>query len=185
MRIGLLSTVAATAFAVLASAAFAMGGGSGGGYSGSPNMMGGSSPSEYSVAVRLIKHDKCGDALPHLNAALEQKPKSADVLNYLGYCQRKIGNYQFSLDYYNRALAIDPEHRGVHEYLGELYLAMNKPDDANKELATLTTLCPRGCDEKDVLTAAIAAYQPPAGAPPTTGAAAPATSAPGAAPSQQ
>ncbi len=165
MRTLLFSCVAAAALGAAISGAGAMRGGGGGGYSGTTQMGGDSGPSEYSIAVRLIKHDKCGDALPHLNTALEQKPKNADVLNYLGYCERKIGNYQFSLDYYNRALAIDPEHKGVHEYLGELYLAMNKLDDANKELATLATLCPRGCDEKDVLTQAIAAYQPPAAAP--------------------
>jgi tetratricopeptide (TPR) repeat protein len=161
-------------------------GGGGGSYGGGMSGMSSSGPSEYSIAVRLIKHDKCGEALPHLNAALDQKPKNADTLNYLGYCQRKIGNYQYSLDYYQRALAIEPDHRGVHEYLGELYLAMNKPEDASKELATLSTLCPRGCDEKDTLEKAIAAYQP-AGAVPTQGAApAPAaTAAPGAAsPSQ-
>jgi predicted Zn-dependent protease len=172
MRTLLFSCVAAAALAGAITGAGAMGGGSGGGYSGNMTVGGDSGgPSEYSIAVRLIKHDKCGDALPHLNSALEKKPNNADVLNYLGYCQRKIGNYQYSLDYYNRALAIEPDHKGVHEYLGELYLAMNKPDDANKELATLATLCPRGCDEKDVLTKAISDYQaaqPAAAAPAST-----------------
>lgn len=182
MRFTTISVIAVAAFAVSVTLAGAMGGGSGGGYSGSMGGMGSPTPSEYSIAVRLINHDKCGDALPHLNAALERRPHDADVLNYLGYCERKIGNYQVSLDYYNQALAIDPDHKGVHEYLGELYLAMNKIDDANKELATLNTLCPRGCDEKDALVKAIAAYQPPAGATPT---AAPVAAPTAGTPSQQ
>jgi tetratricopeptide (TPR) repeat protein len=165
------------------SGAMAMGGATSGGYGGSAMMGGSDSPSEYSIAVRLIKHDKCPDALSHLNAALAMKPKNADILNYLGYCQRKVGNYDISLGYYNQALAIDPDHKGVHEYLGELYLQMNKPDDANKELATLTSLCPRGCDERDALTKAIEAYQPPV-APTPAMATPPAASTPGTTPSQ-
>jgi predicted Zn-dependent protease len=150
-------------------------GGGGGGYSGGMGAMG-DKPSEYAIAVRLIKHDKCPEALPHLSNALGDMPHNADVLNYMGYCQRITGNYPVSLNYYNQALAIDPDHKGVHEYLGELYLQMNQPDNANKELATLASLCPRGCDERDALTKAIAAYQPAAAATPT--AAPPATATP-------
>jgi len=183
MRTCLISCAALAALAAAASGANAMGGATSGGGYGGANMMGSDSPSEYSIAVRLIKHDKCADALPHLNNALGEKPHNADVLNYLGYCQRKVGNFDVSLGYYNQALAIDPNHKGVHEYLGELYLQMNKPDDANKELATLASLCPRGCDERDALTKAIAAYQPQATPTPAT-ATIPSTATPGATPSQ-
>jgi tetratricopeptide (TPR) repeat protein len=175
MRTWLISGAAASALAVAVTGAYAMGGATSGGYGGATMSGMGDTPSEYSIAVRLIKHEKCPDALPHLNNALTQRPKSADVLNYLGYCYRITGSYPASLDYYNRALAIDPDHKGVHEYLGELYLQMNQPDNANKELATLASLCPRGCDERDALTKAIADHQ----AAPAAPAAAPAT------PSQQ
>jgi predicted Zn-dependent protease len=180
MRAWMISCTAVAALAAATSGAMAMGGATSGGYGGSAMMGGSDSPSEYSIAVRLIKHDKCPDALPHLSTALATKPKNADILNYLGYCQRKVGNYDISLGYYNQALAIDPDHKGVHEYLGELYLQMNKPDDANRELATLTSLCPRGCDERDALTKAIATYQQAA----ATSTATPGAPAPGAAPSQ-
>jgi len=64
--------------------------------------------------------------------------------------------------------------------LGELYLQMNDLASAQGELTTLASLCPSGCDERDVLTKAIAAYAPPAGAAPVAAAApasAPATPA--------
>ena len=114
--------------------------------------------------------------------ALANKPNSADVLNYLGYTHRMLGDYPSSLDFYKRALAIDPQHKGVHEYLGELYLQMHDMASAQAELTTLAGLCPSGCDERDMLTKAIAAYVPPAGATPVATAApatpaAPATSA--------
>jgi lipoprotein NlpI len=63
-----------------------------------------------------------------------------------------------SLDYYQRALAIDPNHKGVHEYLGELYLQMHDMASAQKEQTTLASLCPSGCDERETLDKAVAAY---------------------------
>src|SRR6185312_854939 len=97
--------------------------------------------------------------------ALQQKPNNADVLNYLGYTHRMLADYPGSLDYYQRALARDPDHKGAHEYLGELYLKMNRLADARGQLAELTRLCSSGCEEKDVLTKAIADYQLAAAAP--------------------
>ena len=166
-----------TALLALTTPSFSMGGGGGG--SGGGYGMGGASNAtpafdDYQTAVRLIKHEKYADAIPHLNMALADHPHSADVLNYLGYTHRMVGDYAISLGYYNRALAIDPNHKGVHEYLGELYLQMNDMKSAQAELTTLASLCPSGCDERDMLTKAIAAYVPPAGATPAA-AAAPAT----------
>jgi thioredoxin-like negative regulator of GroEL len=150
--------ILAAAFSALTLPVFGMGSG-GGGYG-----MGGMSNSDpgfeaYSQAVRLIKREQFGEAIPYLDVALQAHPRSANILNYEGYAHRMIGNYNASLDYYNRALAIDPDHKGVHEYLGELYLQTQQLDKAQAELATLTKLCPNGCEEKDTLTASIAKYQ--------------------------
>jgi tetratricopeptide (TPR) repeat protein len=144
--------------------ALAMGGGGsvggGGGYGG----MTSSAPtySDYQIAVRLIRHQQYAEAIPHLESALSNKPHDADILNYLGYTKRMVGQYDASLDYYKRALVEDPNHKGVHEYLGELYLQMHDQPSAQKELDTLASLCPSGCDERDALTKALATYTPPA-----------------------
>lgn len=132
--------------------------------SGGPSM----SSDDYTVAVRLIRHKQYADAIPHLQMALADKPHDADILNYLGYTKRMVGDYDASFDYYQRALTIDPNHKGVHEYLGELYLQKNDMASAQKELATLATLCPSGCDERDVLTKAISDYKPSSAAATTT-----------------
>jgi predicted Zn-dependent protease len=166
MRKTLLVASALAGLIALTAPSFSMGGGggsSGGGYSGG---MDSGTPTfdEYAVALRLIKHQKYADAIPHLELALADRPHSADILNYLGYTHRMIGDYSSSLDFYKRALAIDPDHKGVHEYLGELYLQMNDMASAQSELTTLASLCPSGCDERDMLTKAIAAYVPQAGA---------------------
>src|SRR3954452_12441508 len=162
--------IAAVALLV-ATPCFAMGGGGGGmgmsggmsgGYAGSVH---GSGFDDYANAVRLIHREKYAEAVPYLNRALQERPNSADVLNYLGYTHRMLGDYQGSLDFYQRALARDPDHKGVHEYLGELYLKMNPLGDAQQELAGFTRLFSGGCEEKDVLTKAIADYRLAAAAP--------------------
>jgi predicted Zn-dependent protease len=168
-----LAAAAAATLAGLASPSFSMGGGGGGGGGGYSGGMSAPTASDYAIGLRLIKHERYSDALPHLLIALTDKPKDADILNYIGYAKRMTGDLDGSYDYYQRALAIKPEHRGVHEYLGELYLMKHDPASAQKELDTLASLCPDGCDERDTLQKAIAAYQPAA-------AAAVATSAPAA-----
>lgn len=65
-----------------------------------------------SDAVRLIDHRRYTDAIPHLASALAERPRDADILNYLGYTHRMIGDYRASLDDYRKALAIDPDHKG-------------------------------------------------------------------------
>ena len=84
----------------------------------------------------------------------------ADVFNLLGYSHRKLQRYDQALDYYQRALALDPEHRGAHEYLGELYLQTEQPLKAEQQLAALSKSC-RECDEYRQLKRAIAAYYRP------------------------
>jgi tetratricopeptide (TPR) repeat protein len=156
-----LAAGAAVALAAMTMPSLSMGGAGGGGGFG-----GGSEASfdDYAIAVRLIKHEQYAEAVPYLLTALAARPHDADILNYLGFTKRKMGDFPASLDYYKRALAIDPDHKGAHEYLGELYLQMDDPDSAKAQLATLVTLCPDGCDERDALAAAISGYEPPAGA---------------------
>jgi tetratricopeptide (TPR) repeat protein len=174
MRKIVLTTVVMTSLMAVTTPSFSMGGGGGGnmGYGG--GMQTDATFDEYAIAVRLIKHEKYAEAIPHLDAALTGRPHSADILNYLGYTHRMTGDYTSSLDYYKRALAIDPDHKGVHEYLGELYLQMHDQASAQHELDTLASLCPSGCDERDTLTKAMATYA--SAATPAT-AAAPATTA--------
>jgi tetratricopeptide (TPR) repeat protein len=164
---------AVAAAALLASPVFAMGGGGGGGGGyGGMNAMPAMTFDDYTTAKRLIKHQDYAKAIPHLEAALTKRPHDADVLNYLGYTHRMVGvsetdmardnDFKASLAYYQQALAIDPNHRGVHEYLGELYLQMNDLNKAHSEMNQLVILCPDGCDERDTLSKALAAYVPPA-----------------------
>ena len=72
---------------------------------------------------------------------------------------RASGNPNGSLQYYQQALAIDPKHLGAHEYLGEAYLMLDQPAEADKMLARLDSLCVFGCTEYRMLKTAIANYK--------------------------
>jgi tetratricopeptide (TPR) repeat protein len=167
MRKSLHFAVAATVILASAGAAFAMGGGGGGGSFNMPT----ATFDDYATAKRLIKHEEYADAIPHLEKALAKRPNSADILNYLGFAHRMVGmkdtdaqrdgEFRTSLAYYQQALAIDPNHKGVHEYLGELYLQLHDLNGAQRQMNILVTLCPEGCEERDTLSKAIEAYMPP------------------------
>ena len=167
---------AAAIIAFIPVTSFAMMGG--GGYSG-PMRGGGpggfaADRDDYEAALRLMEKKDFAHAIPHLVRVLQVQQGDPDVLNFLGYASRMVGNYSDSLGYYQRALARNPDHKGAHEYLGELYLAMHQPDDARSQLAELTRLCPDGCVERDILTQAIAKYDAAANPPAAASSVAPA-----------
>ena len=75
-------------------------------------------------------------------------PNKADTLNYLGFTTRKLGDYENGEKYYLLGLEIDPNHKGINEYLGELYVATNRMDLAKERLKVLETC---NCEEYNEL----------------------------------
>jgi len=69
-------------------------------------------------------------ALGHLTQAAKETPNDADVHNLLGYSYRHLGQLDKAMEHYRLALNINPNHRGAHEYMGELYLQMDQPANA-------------------------------------------------------
>jgi Flp pilus assembly protein TadD len=113
----------------------------------------------------LKQRIEAGDAaatLPRLAVLLREYERAADVWNVYGFALRHVGRHAESRAAYDRALAIEPDHRGAHEYLGELLLTQGDRAGAERLLARLATLCPQGCEEHEDLARAIAAYRPPA-----------------------
>lgn len=106
-------------------------------------------------AVKLIAEKAWEPAMDRLQKVLESDPKNADALNLLGFSARNLGLFQEALAHYRAALDIKPGHRGVHEYLGETYLALNRLDKAREHLAFLDDDCWLPCDEFDDLKDAI------------------------------
>ncbi len=100
-------------------------------------------------------------AVKSLTKAVEANPKDADAHTMLGYSYRKLASFDKSLEHYQMALKIDANHRSAQEYLGELYLDMNQPANAEKQLQVLKKSCPfiGKCAEYDDLKIAIDKYK--------------------------
>ena len=98
-----------------------------------------------------IEAGSAGRAITPLRDWLVNHPKDADALNLLGYAYRKLGHWSESRTHYERALAVDPTHKGALEYMGELELQTGNPGAARLLLDRLHTVCPNGCLELDDL----------------------------------
>jgi tetratricopeptide (TPR) repeat protein len=152
-----LLSVAATILAV-STAALAAGGGGGGGDSV------GSTPAKpvdpsFAQAKVAIEARNYAAAMPLLQQVVARDPQNADAYNLMGYATRKSGDANGSLRYYTTALQIDPKHLGAHEYIGEAYLMLDRPQEAEQHLARLDSLCLFGCSEYRMLKTAIANYK--------------------------
>jgi len=134
--------------------------------SASSSSDGGSTKSNYDKAVKLIKSAKRYEskgknekakkryekALKLLIKSNKEKPNQADTLNYLGFATRKIGNYEEGEKFYLLGLKIDPNHAGINEYLGELYVATNRMDLAMQRLKVLKNCnCEEYQELKDII----------------------------------
>ena len=76
-------------------------------------------------------------ALGKLEQAYKTDRNNPDILNYLGFALRKTGKLKEAEKYYLAGLKIKPDHNGINEYLGELYVNTNRMDLAKEQLAVL------------------------------------------------
>jgi tetratricopeptide (TPR) repeat protein len=116
-------------------------------------------PSDYDLGVMAVQAGDYQRALAPLQKVVQADPRNADAWNYIGFSQRNLQHFDQSLAAYQKALAINPDHRGANEYLGELYLKTGDLEKARERLSKLQNLCPGGCEEYDDLKKAVGAYQ--------------------------
>ena len=76
-------------------------------------------------------------AFKNLEKANKKDKNNPDILNYLGFTSRKNGNFEIAEKFYLQGLQIKPDHNGINEYLGELYVQTNQIDKANERLDVL------------------------------------------------
>ena len=114
--------------------------------------------SDYDKAVTIIKAAKKYEKKGKLDKAKKRyekaqalliksnkkKPLQADTLNYLGFTTRKLGDYENGEKYYLLGLEINPNHVGINEYLGELYVTTDRIDLAKERLKILESC---NCEE--------------------------------------
>lgn len=94
-----------------------------------------------------------------LEELLRFEPDNPEVSNLLGYTRRNLGDLEGAMASYQKALALDPAHKGTLEYQGELFLKLGDKAAAEKNLARLRELCPTGCEALEVLEAAIERFK--------------------------
>ena len=106
-------------------------------------------------AKKLEKKDKVEKALKLYSKAYEKLLKAydkdkenPDILNYLGFTLRKAGNFEEAEKFYLAGLEINPDHKGINEYLGELYVKTNRTELAKERLEVLNGC---KCEEFDEL----------------------------------
>ena len=105
---------------------------------------------------------KAGDAaaaLARFESALKRFPDAADLHNELGFAHRHLRQFDKAFEHYKRALAINPQHRGAHEYIGEAYLMVGDVPAAEQHLAALRSICVLPCEELKDLEKAVAGYR--------------------------
>ena len=110
-------------------------------------------------AQKAIKNKNWDTAMELLNKAAARDPKNADIQNLMGFTERSRGNLDAAFKHYEQALALNPRHRGAHEYIGEAYLMTGNLPKAEEHLARLDKLCFFPCVEYKDLKAAIAKYK--------------------------
>ena len=117
---------------------------------------------QYKAAKKLINRGKKLElkgkeelALKRYNSAYEKlleahkvESRNPDILNYLGFTLRKAGKYDQAEKYYLQGLEIKPDHNGINEYLGELYVKTQRLDLAKERLAVLKSC---SCEEYEEL----------------------------------
>lgn len=153
--ITLCSALALAVSLSFATPAFAAGGSS----AGDPPSAAKPVDPNFTEGKKAIDAKDWAKAIPLFEQVVAKDAQNADAFNWLGYAWRNQGNYDQSFAAYNKALGVNPRHRGAHEYIGEAYLKVNNLDKAEEHLKRLDSLCTFGCAEYTELKAKIAAYK--------------------------
>ena len=91
-------------------------------------------------------------ALKKLQKAYKSDKNNPDILNYLGFTLRKTGKLKEAEKYYLAGLKIKPDHNGINEYLGELYVKTGRMDLAKERLDVLKNCnCEEYTELKEVI----------------------------------
>lgn len=110
-----------------------------------------SGDASYGLALALVNEKRYGEALDALAQAQKAFGPHPDVLTYIGYTHRRMGELAVAEDYYQQALAIAPDHRGAMEYYGELKVEKGDTAGARLMLARLIELCAYDCAQAEEL----------------------------------
>src|SRR5262245_57691511 len=81
-----------------------------------------SSNADWLAGKRAVEAQDWKAAAGYLSKAATAEPNNANIQNWLGFAQRKLGNMDAAFSAYGAALKINPKLKQAHEYIGEAYL---------------------------------------------------------------
>jgi tetratricopeptide (TPR) repeat protein len=87
--------------------------------------------------ARTKSNQSYANALRKLARATELNPSMYTAWNYVGYANRKLGNYEAALAAYDRALRLKPDYAEAIEYRGHAYLGLNRLGEAKEAYLSL------------------------------------------------
>jgi tetratricopeptide (TPR) repeat protein len=114
---------------------------------------------DYAAGKAAMERKDWAEAVRRLQLAAVRDPDSADLQNHLGYSYRNLRNFPAALQHYQRAIALNPRHRGAHEYIGEAYLMLDDLPNAEKHVTALRGICLLPCEELADLEKAVQQYR--------------------------
>jgi tetratricopeptide (TPR) repeat protein len=113
---------------------------------------------DFAAGKKLLAVGDWTGAIAVLIPSALRDARNADLQYHLGYAYRRSRQFDAAFRHYERALTLNPRHRGAHGHIGEAFLAVGRPARAQEHLAALERICLIPCEEHDGLKAAIAAY---------------------------
>jgi len=114
----------------------------------------------FQQARQAVQFKDWDTAITLLSDLTRRNDRSADLENMLGYSYRMRGRYAEAFAHYDKALTLDPAHKGALEYEGEAYLETNQLPKAERHLSTLRAACgAQTCQEYALLKGAIDRYK--------------------------
>ena len=114
---------------------------------------------DYAGGKKAVEAKDWQTGIRLLSSAALRDTRNAEIQNLLGYAYRNTGELSLAFKHYNRALQLNPRHRGAHEYVGEAYLMIGNLPKAEEHLAELKKICLIPCDEYAHLEAKVLAYR--------------------------
>jgi Flp pilus assembly protein TadD len=114
---------------------------------------------DYAAAKTAMDRKDWAEAVRRFHVAERRDPDNADLQNHLGYAYRNLRQMPAALRHYQRAIELNPRHRGAHEYIGEAYLMLDDVRSAERHLAALRAICLLPCEELTDLEKAVNAHR--------------------------
>jgi tetratricopeptide (TPR) repeat protein len=93
----------------------------------------------YRKAYAMVQAGQYAEAFAAFKALNEDD--HPDVANYLGYTARKLGQYDLSKVWYERALAADPKHVRTWQYYGMWHVEQGNRLKAQDFLEKIEAIC--------------------------------------------